>query len=90
MPKQTTLTQRTNDYKTLRNKKRQARKVVNKKQLNQNRIKDMTKLGEEYEMKKTNKKNKALNENLAHKGILKKSTRIDEENQKNSATGIIE
>jgi len=50
----------------------------------------MTKLGEEYEMKKTNKKNKALNENLAHKGILRKSTRIDEENQKNSATGIIE
>jgi len=42
----------------------------------------MTKLEEEYEMKKTSKKNKALNEKLAHKGILKNSTRIDEENQK--------
>ena len=34
------------------------------------------------EMKKTRNKNKALNEKLAHKGILKNSTRIDEENQK--------
>jgi len=42
----------------------------------------MTKLGEEYEMKKTSKKNKALNEKIAHKEILKNSTRIDEENQK--------
>jgi len=42
----------------------------------------MTKLGEEYEMKKTSKKNQALNEKLAHKGILKSSNRIDEENQK--------
>jgi len=42
----------------------------------------MTKLGEEYETKKTSKKNKALNEKLAHKGILKNSTRIDKENQK--------
>jgi len=33
-------------------------------------------------MKKTSKKSKALNEKLAHKGILKNSTRIDEENQK--------
>jgi len=42
----------------------------------------MTKLGEEYEMKKTSKKNKVLHEKLAHKGILKNNTRIDEQNQK--------
>jgi len=42
----------------------------------------MTKLGEEYEKKKTSKKIKALKEKLSHKGILKNSTRIDEENQK--------
>jgi len=42
----------------------------------------MTKLGEEYEKKKTSKKIKALKGKLAHKGILKNSTRIDAENQK--------
>jgi len=48
----------------------------------------MTKLGKEYEMKKTIKKNKALNEKIAHKGNLKNSTRIDDEKRKNSTTGI--
>jgi len=39
-----------------------------------------TKRGEEYEIK-DKQEIKAHNERLAHKRILKKSTRIDEENQ---------
>ena len=39
-------------------------------------------------MKKTIKKNKALNEKIAHKGNLKNSTRIRWRKPKNSTIGI--
>ena len=42
----------------------------------------MKKLGKEYEMKKTIKKTKALNEKIVHKGNLKNNTIIDEEKPK--------